>query len=60
MRKLLDWIKGSPTPKPKTRFVTIPVEEYELLKTAAWNKGERSAAQKKLKVLNAWKLENGF
>lgn len=60
MKKLLDWIKNSPTPKLKKRFVTIPLEEYELLKTAAWNKGERSAAQKKLRTLNAWKLENGF
>lgn len=60
MRKLLDWIKGSPVPKPKTRFVLIPLEEYELLKLATWNKGQRSEAQKKLKTLNAWKIKNGL
>lgn len=61
MGKLLDWFKGkSPTPKRQERYVTISYEEYELLQVAAWCKGERAAAQKKLKILNAWKLENGF
>ena len=48
MSKLLEQIKTSPTPKA-TRFVTIPIEEYELLKVAAWKKGERAEAQRKLK-----------
>lgn len=57
LRRLLDKIKGSPAPK---RFVVIPAEEYDLLKVAAWNKGERAEAQRKLKTLNAWKLRNGL
>lgn len=60
MRKLLDWIKSSPTPKPKYRLITIPLEEYELLQIAAWNKGRRAEAQKKLKLLNAGKLNDGL
>ena len=57
MSKLLEQIKTSPSPKT-TRFVTIPVEEYELLKVAAWKKGERAEAQRKLKTIYAWKLAN--
>lgn len=57
LKRLIDKIKGSPTPK---RFVTIPAEEYELLKVAAWQKGERAEAQRKLKTLNAWKLSKGL
>lgn len=57
LRKLLDKIKGSPTPK---RFVVISAEEYDLLKVAAWEKGKRAEAQRKLKTLNAWKLRNGL
>lgn len=61
MRRLLDLFKGkTPTPKKVTRFVTIPLEEYELLKLAAWNKGQGAEAQKKLKTLNAWRLSNGL
>ena len=56
LKRLIDRIKGSPI----KRFVTIPREEYELLQVAAWNKGERAEAQKKLKTLNAWKLKNGL
>lgn len=54
MGKLLDKIKTSPA--PTTRFVCIPYEEYELLKVAAWSKGERAEAQKRLTTLMAWKL----
>ena len=57
LRRLLDKIKGSPTPK---RFVVISAEEYDLLKVAAWEKGKRAEAQRKLKTLNAWKLRNGL
>ena len=57
LKRLIDKIKGSPTPK---RFVVIPAEEYELLKVAAWQKGERADAQRKLKTLNAWKMRNGL
>lgn len=57
LKRLIDKIKGSPTPK---RFVVIPAEEYELLKVAAWQKGERAEAQRKLKTLNAWKMRNGL
>ena len=57
LKRLIDKIKGSPTPK---RFVVIPAEEYELLKVAAWQKGERAEAQKKLQILNAWKLSKGL
>lgn len=57
LKRLIDKIKGSPTPK---RFVVIPAEEYELLKVAAWQKGERVEAQRKLKTLNAWKMRNGL
>ena len=57
LKRLIDKIKGSPTPK---RFVVIPEEEYELLKVAAWQKGERVEAQRKLKTLNAWKMRNGL
>jgi hypothetical protein len=57
LKRLIDKIKGSPTPK---RFVVIPAEEYELLKVAAWEKGERAEAQRKLKTLNAWKIRNGL
>jgi hypothetical protein len=56
-KRLIDKIKGSPTPK---RFVVIPAEEYELLKVAAWEKGKRAEAQRKLKTLNAWKMNNGL
>lgn len=57
LKRLIDKIKGSPTPK---RFVVILAEEYELLKVAAWQKGERAEAQRKLKTLNAWKMRNGL
>lgn len=62
MKSLLDWIRGTPTPKKRfqTRFVTIPLEEYELLKLATWNKGQRAKAQRKLKELSAWKINNGL
>ncbi len=58
LRKLLDKIKGSPI--PGRRFVTIPAEEYRLLMVAAWNRGQRAQAQKQLKALNAWKMQNGL
>lgn len=54
MGKLLDKIKSSPA--PTTRFVCVPYEEYELLKVAAWNRGERAEAQKRLTTLMAWRL----
>lgn len=59
LKKLLVKFKGL-SPSPKTRFVTIPLEEYELLKVATWQKGERAEAQRKLKTLNAWKMRNGL
>lgn len=58
MNKLIDKIKASPT--PRTRFVTIPIEEYELLKLAAWNRGVRAEAQKRLKILMARKLNENL
>lgn len=43
-----------------TRFVTIPVEEYELLQVAAWQRGQRAEAQKKLKTLTANKINQNL
>lgn len=54
---LLGLLKKS---KRKPQFVTILSEEYELLQRAAWCRGERAEAQKKLKLLNARKINNGL
>jgi hypothetical protein len=61
MFNLLKRIKGSPSPKPKYDEVRTVVYTYELelLRVAAFNKGERKDAINKLKAFQAWRLSNG-
>lgn len=65
MGKLLDFIKGSPSPKPievkpiyDTSKVLIYTYEYNLLRVAAFERGKRREAIKKLKTFVAWRLAN--
>ncbi len=61
MGRLLNFFKGkSPTPKPvyDTRMEMVYSYELQLLRLAAWEKGEREEALKKLKTFTAWRLAN--
>lgn len=65
IKKLLERIKGSPSPKPigkepKYDMRTEVVYSYELnlLRTAAYQKGKRQEALKKIKEFMAWRLAN--
>lgn len=65
MGKLLDFIKGSPSPKPigkepKYDMRTELVYSYELnlLRVAAYQKGKRQEALKKIKDFVAWRIAN--
>ena len=61
MGRLLNFFKGkSPTPKPvyDTRMEMVYSYELQLLRLAAWEKGEREGALKKLKTFTAWRLAN--
>ncbi len=62
MRRLIDLFRGkSPSPKHQYDMRTEMVYSYELnlLRVAAFNKGEREEAIKKLRAFSAWRLANG-
>lgn len=60
MRKLLSFFKKSPAPQTvyDTRMEMVYSYELQLLRLAAWEKGEREEALKKLKTFTAWRLAN--
>lgn len=65
MGKLLNFIKGSPSPKPigkepkyDTRTELVYSYELNLLRVAAYQRGKRQEAIKKLKDFTAWRLAN--
>lgn len=59
-KKLLDRIKGSPTPK-RYDMRTEMVYSYEinLLRAYMTHKGQRPEIERKLKAFSAWRLANG-
>lgn len=59
-KKLLDRIKGSPTPK-RYDMRTEMVYSYEinLLRAYMTHKGQRPEIERKLKAFLAWRLANG-
>lgn len=60
MGKLLSFFKKSPTQQAvyDTRMEMVYSYELQLLRLAAWEKGEREDALKKLKTFTAWRLAN--
>lgn len=60
LRKLIDKIKGSSTPKRyDTRQEMVYSYELNLLRAYMTHKGERPEIERKLKAFSAWRLQNG-